>query len=410
MSTPHILPWFAAFGIELEWMVVDQSTLSVRPIVDQVLHGLAGQAAMEVELGPVAWSNELALHVIEMKTNGPSAQLEQAATELYQAVVNLGPALAAHGACLLPGGMHPFMDPATEFKLWPTDEEGIYGTFDRIFDCRGHGWSNLQSMHINLPFADDVQFARLHDAVRTLLPVLPALSASSPFKEGRRCANLDERLAVYRGNAAKVPAVSGYVVPERVNSRAEYEAKVLEPIYDALQAHDPEGALRYEWVNARGAIARFDRMAIEIRVLDTQESVKANLALAHGIVEVLRQAVLSERPAFAFAGSEPRLLGIFEQVVAAAEQAVITDRDYLAALGVNSAACNASEVWQQLLSTVPPERRSPALWPTLELIAREGCLARRILKATGNSPTPDTLRKVYERLARCLANNESFLP
>jgi hypothetical protein len=29
--------------------------------------------------------------------------------------------------------------------------------------------------------------------------------------------------------------------------------------------------LRHEWVNARGAIARFDRSAIEIRVLDVAE-------------------------------------------------------------------------------------------------------------------------------------------
>ena len=39
-------------------------------------------------------------------------------------------------------------------------------------------------MHVNLPFADDAQFARLHAAIRLVLPLLPALAASSPIAEG----------------------------------------------------------------------------------------------------------------------------------------------------------------------------------------------------------------------------------
>ena len=56
--------------------------------------------------------------------------------------------------------------------------------FDRIFSCQGHGWANLQSMHINLPFADDAEFGRLHAAIRFLLPLLPGLTASSPVMDG----------------------------------------------------------------------------------------------------------------------------------------------------------------------------------------------------------------------------------
>ena len=84
----------------------------------------------------------------------------------------------------MPTGMHPWMDPAREFELWPHGDREIYAAFDRIFDCRGHGWANLQSMHLNLPFADDDEFGRLHAAIRALLPLLPALAASSPFADG----------------------------------------------------------------------------------------------------------------------------------------------------------------------------------------------------------------------------------
>ena len=143
-------------------------------------------------------------------------------------------------------------------------------------------------MQINLPFAGDEEFARLHAAIRFLLPILPGLAASSPIIDGERNGILDNRLVVYRSNCARIPSITGEVVPEPVGSIGEYHERVLEPIYRDLAPHDPEGVLRNEWVNARGAIARFDRMAIEIRVLDVQETPVMDVAYAELIVEVLK--------------------------------------------------------------------------------------------------------------------------
>jgi len=47
------------------------------------------------------------------------------------------------------------MDPNREMVIWPHDYSVVYEAFNRIFDCRGHGWANLQAVHLNLPFADD---------------------------------------------------------------------------------------------------------------------------------------------------------------------------------------------------------------------------------------------------------------
>ena len=66
---------FEAIGIELEYMIVDARTLAVRPIADQLLAAAGSVDGSDVERGAVAWSNELALHVIEIKTNGPVARL-----------------------------------------------------------------------------------------------------------------------------------------------------------------------------------------------------------------------------------------------------------------------------------------------------------------------------------------------
>ena len=67
----------------------------------------------------------------------------------------------------------------------------MYEAYDRIFDCRGHGWANLQAVHLNLPFSGDEEFGRLHAAIRLVLPIMPAdrimasgLATSLPARAG----------------------------------------------------------------------------------------------------------------------------------------------------------------------------------------------------------------------------------
>jgi glutamate---cysteine ligase / carboxylate-amine ligase len=412
VSDPAPLSLFSAFGIELEYMLVDVDTLDVRPVADVLLAELGGPGASEADCGPVAWSNELARHVIELKTNGPVASLAGVPAAFSRAIEDLEVAAAKHNVRLMPTGMHPWMDPDREFVLWPSDPERIYGTFNRIFDCRGHGWSNLQSMHVNLPFANDREFCQLHAAVRFLLPLLPALSASSPVVEGRYAANLDQRLDVYRNNARLVPEVSGAVVPESARSRAEYEAHILGRIYQALEPHDPEGVLREEWVNARGAIARFDRMAIEIRVLDAQESPRADLATAHLIVETLRPGTVSGYFVDLDARfTAERLAAILQTVIHDGERAVISDVEFLRVWGFErEQRLSVQDIWSELLGRIPAERRIPALFADAQITVAHGCLARRIRETLGEAPTRRQLTATYRELCDCLRESRRFLP
>jgi hypothetical protein len=406
------LSWFSAFGIELEYMLVDVDSLDVRPIADLLLAELGGPGAADAECGPVAWSNELARHVIEIKTNGPVPSLAGVPADFTRAVNDLEQIAAKHNVRLMPTGMHPWMQPDKEFHLWPSDPEQIYSTFNRIFDCRGHGWSNLQSMHINLPFADDREFSRLHAAIRFLLPLLPALSASSPIVEGLYAPNLDQRLDVYRSNARLVPEVSGVVVPESARSRADYEERILGSIYRAIAPHDPDAILREEWLNARGAIARFDRMAIEIRVLDAQESPRADLATAHAVVEALRPGAVSGHfEALDAHFSAERLAVILRDVIRDAEQAVVTDVEFLRAWGFDSETrISVKEIWGELLLRVPPERQIEELIVDAQFTVSQGCLARRIRRALGPAPDRARLTATYRQLCDCLRNGRRYLP
>jgi gamma-glutamyl:cysteine ligase YbdK (ATP-grasp superfamily) len=414
MSEQRVLHLFEGFGIELEYMIVDKQTLAVRPIADKLMEQVGGGYDREVDLGEVAWSNELALHVIEMKSNGPSATLSGLAPKLQANVERIEKLLEPMGARLLPTAMHPFMDPNREMRLWPHEDDVIYKTFDRIFDCRGHGWANLQSTHINLPFSGDDEFGRLHAAIRLVLPLIPGLAASSPFIEGQKTAFYDSRLDVYRGNAKRVPAVSGRVIPERVFTRAEYEGRLLESIYKDLAPLDPEGVLKHEWVNSRGCIARFDRMAIEIRLLDIQECPVADIALAAAVVAAVR-ALVEERHCDTHTQrkfDEAALAAILGDGIRDADQALVSDPALLSAFGFpGKGPARQRDVWQHVIeSVVASEPGYREFAPALSLYIEQGCLARRIVSATGPAPKHARLTQVYGELARCLTRGELFRP
>jgi gamma-glutamyl:cysteine ligase YbdK (ATP-grasp superfamily) len=399
---------FEGYGIELEYMLVDAESLAVLPVADQVLRAVAGVTIGEVEVGKLCWSNELVLHVIELKTNGPTASLSGLAPVFHEHLQRINSLLEPLGGRLMPGAMHPWMDPLRETFLWPHDDGPIYEAYNRIFGCLGHGWANLQSVHLNLPFNGDEEFARLHAAVRLLLPILPALAASSPVMDGKVTGLLDNRLAVYRFNQQRIPSVTGRVIPEPVFTRATYEAQILQSLYRDIAPHDPEGILQEEWLNSRGAIARFERGTIEIRLLDVQECPAADLAIVAFIVAVLkalteeRWCTLAEQQAWAITPLETILLAAIRD----GEAAQIDDRRYLAAFGFPGERATAGELWRSLASRLlsgNEEFQEP-----LETILQRGPLARRLLHALCRAPSPERLRDVYRELCRCLAEGRLF--
>lgn len=410
----HRLHLFEGFGIELEYMIVGDDSLDVAPICDEVLKQIGGEYAMEVELGEIAWSNELALHVIELKTNGPSATLVGLERDFQSNIEHINRLLEPMEARLLPSAMHPWMEPDRELKLWPHENDVIYKTFDRIFSCRGHGWANLQSAHINLPFANDREFGPLHAAIRLVLPFVSGLAASSPLMEGKLTGFMDTRLNIYRHNAKRVPAVAGIVIPERVFSRRDYEQGLLESIYRALAPLDPDGVLRHEWVNSRGAIARFDRFALEIRLADVQEHPGADIAVAAAITAAVR--ALTEEAwcstASQYEWDERELAVLFESGIRDADDAVIENKRFLSCFGYpERGRARARDLWQHLIETLLASEPGYDAWRApLATILDQGTLARRIAHAAGTQPTREDLQSVYVRLADCLARGEAFLP
>jgi glutamate---cysteine ligase / carboxylate-amine ligase len=412
MNRSRPLHLFQGFGIELEYMIVHRDTLAILPLADHLLTDRRGRPTRERICGPLRWSNELALHVLELKTNGPVATLGGLAGQFGAAVAEVNRELAGLDACLMPTAMHPWMVPHAEARLWPHGDKAIYQAYHRIFDCRGHGWTNLQSCHLNLPFLGDEEFGRLHAAVRLILPILPALAASSPFVEGRFSTALDTRLLVYQHNQKRLPLIAGAIIPEAVFTRRDYHRRILQPMYRAIAPFDEERLLRHEWLNSRGAIARFQRSAIEIRLLDVQECPLADQAILTAVAAVLR-ALVEERwqpLSVQKAWPVPPLTTILARTIHQGEQARLEDPAYLAAFGFPAPAGTAGGLWSHLIDTLAREHPEDfhEVRKPLRVMQEQGPLARRLLNAIGEHPDPAGLRTAYGELCTCLAANRLF--
>jgi glutamate---cysteine ligase / carboxylate-amine ligase len=414
-----VLRLFEGYGIELEYAIVDRDDLRVRPLCAELLEALALAAdpgathdeTDEVSLGDVACSNELAAHVVELKTDGPTPDIERSLPAFESAITRVDRVLEQHGAMLLPSAMHPTMDPSTELRLWSRGQRSVYAAYDRIFGCQGHGWANLQSCHLNLPFCGDDELDRLHAAVRAVLALLPALAASSPVVHGRLTGALDQRLVFYASNQRRLPSIIGRIVPESIRSMAEYEATILAPMYREIAPLDPQGVLAHEWLNSRGAIARFDRNAIEIRVLDVQEAPVADLAIARLVSQTLQALVLERWVELdTLRGLDTDALrAVFDHTVQRADRALVTDAELLRVFGFSATPIEAGEIWHALAATLSPASAIPGpLDEALRVITQQGCLARRICDALGPDPSEARVKEIYRELSQCLVQGRSF--
>ncbi len=397
---------FEGYGIEIEYMIVDGDTFRVRPVADLLLRNRRGEVVNEWCHDRLCWSNELVQHVIELKTDGPAPLLAGLDELFHRHIGTINGLLAAHGCILMPGATHPFMDPLAETVLWERENREIYEAFNTIFDCRGHGWSNLQSMHVNLPFHGDDEFFRLHAAIRMVLPFIPALTAASPFQDGRDSGLLDCRMAHYGKNCAKIPSVTGLIVPEPVVDTADYQATILQPLYRSIAPYDPHGILQHEWLNARGAIARFERDTIEIRVIDSQECARADIAVAELVCRVIERYATNGREALSRMNGVPTELlhRQLQACIAVGERAALVDPALAAVLDVPATVSSAEDFWRSWADRVSPVETGQE---TLEVIFTEGTLATRI-KNSCQPADADNLRRLCRDLCTCLAANKMY--
>jgi len=159
------------FGIEEEYFITD---LQTRRMPGQP--PAAAVAACQAELGK-HFAHEMFQCQVEM-ASPTFRSLPEAADYLSQVRTGLTKCLAEHGLGLLCAGSHPM----TTADLQPTDELH----FQQLFDDyqRVARRSVLSGLHVHVEVPVDRDRVRVMNEILPWLPMLLALSASSPFWNG----------------------------------------------------------------------------------------------------------------------------------------------------------------------------------------------------------------------------------
>jgi gamma-glutamyl:cysteine ligase YbdK (ATP-grasp superfamily) len=376
--------------------------LEAMPIVDKVLKDFHGRVVNLVQQRQFTFGKELQLHVLEVKPNEPFESPQAFEEKMQEAVLTLSDFLMRkYGARLLGTGMHPFLR-LEQTGVWPHRHRQIYEAYSRVFNLKRHGWLNIQSFQLNLPYSDEQSGVKLHNVLANVCAYLPAVAASSPLYEGRFGRDADNRLDFYRLNQREVPSVTGDVVPEYVSSFKEYHERIIEK-YSSDMARAGAGALilHKDWVNSRGVIFRFDRKAVEIRVMDEQECVKSDVALSC-FIRALTRGLLEEETEL-----QPHevLVRDFDATV----------KDGLKAATLHPSGRTAREVCRGLLKNAwkyasdEEKKHLPLIEKRVEAGNLSELIRKEVEKKSQRTDFREAILHVYSKLIRSLLSNQPFL-
>lgn len=238
------------------------------------------------------------------------------------------------------------------------------------------------------------------------------MTASSPIVEGAATGYLDNRLLFYQKNQKRIPSITGQVIPELVHSMEDYHSSILGRLYNDIALHDPEELMREDWLNSRGAIPRFERQSIEIRILDLQEAPFIDIAIADFVTATLKCLtegdLVPREDQRRFSTEE--LKSIFDATIQTAESAIVDNPRYLAAWSSHS-SLTAGQIWSKIFSSPRVQSHMSSLHQaTIDQLLHAGSLATRISSSLGQSPEAEQIREVYSQICDCLDQGRMFKP
>jgi glutamate---cysteine ligase / carboxylate-amine ligase len=275
-------------GTEHEFSIND-GQFNPLPLSDEILRAICGRYESEILFGDVKLGKELQKTVLEVLPRSPAEDLAALEHQLVRGIRKFN-TMFRERYHLLGLGMHPTLK-LGQTAVWDHDEGEYYEAYDRLFDIRQHGWLNIQALQINLSYAGEKDMVSRYNRIRSLLPYLIAVTASSPMVEGSLRPAQDNRLLFYRANQEVMPAICHGIIPMAINRVRDY-TDGLDAVYADLRARDA-AILCEEWVNSSGVIVRFSRRCLEIKALDEQECIRSDMAVCAFVRSLLRSRTLS---------------------------------------------------------------------------------------------------------------------
>jgi glutamate---cysteine ligase / carboxylate-amine ligase len=246
---PHVTPW--TIGVEEEVMLLDPADWALASHADAVMSRLTGELAGHASLETHGSALELRTDPESIVSDG-MAQLEDLRGELVRELAGAGLRAAA-------AGLHPF-------TLWQdtriSDGDRYRFLYGSMRELARREPTFALHVHVAVPDADSALLAL--NRMRSHLPLLLALSANSPFWQGRETGLASARTPLFQA----FPRVG---IPRAFNDYEDYVSTI-----DLLLRCEAFPEPTFLWWDVR-LQPRFG--TIEVRIMDAQTTVPDSAAL-----------------------------------------------------------------------------------------------------------------------------------
>jgi carboxylate-amine ligase len=343
-------------GVEEEAMFVAPQSWNLAGAIDEVLPRLPGAVAAHASAETHAAAFELATGVHE-RVGDAIAELRALRAALQETAGDCALALAA-------AGTHPFAVWRDVSVSTGARQALVYGSMREL--ARREPTFALH-VHVGVPDAEDA--VRVLNAMRVHLPVLLALSANSPFWQGRDTGLASARTPLFQA----FPRVG---IPRAFADYADW-AQTL----DLLVRCDAFPEPTFLWWDVR---LQPKLGTVEVRVMDAQTRMDANAALV-ALVQCLVRLEALEGYADPVAIGAPEVLD---------ENRFLAARDGTDAALIDPAAerrVPLAEIVEDLLDACRPHAQDLGCVAELELVAQ-------LLADPGDQHQLDVARRAPDRL------------
>ena len=366
-------------GTEHEYSINDHR-FNALPISDRIIRTICGSTESEILFGDVKLGKELQKTVIEIVPRVPADDLASLEDQLINGIRKFYHIFRGR-YWLLGLGMHPTLT-LDRTAVWDHDEREYYDAYHRLFNIHQHGWLNIQALQINLSYAHEQELVATYNRLRSLLPYLIAVSASSPMVEGHLTGVADNRLIYYQENQKEIPLICNRIIPEKIRSLADYRA-TQDEVFAELRQHGAD-ILCEEWVNSSGLIVRFSRTCLEIKALDEQECIRSDMAVCAFVRSLLRC------PSLPLESDQSALLDLTDHAIRNGTNDLRPDLNRL-----------YDAAWKH--ATYDERQYLPVIGQRIMQGSLAECISRRYEKEQEILP-------ILADLAECLRSNTPYLP
>ncbi|TMM16867.1 MAG: YbdK family carboxylate-amine ligase [Actinobacteria bacterium] len=270
-------------GIEEEFSILDPETLELAPRFEQLRDAAQGDEVLRESI-----TGELISSEIEI-ISGIGDDLHDALARQRERRRRLFALVAASGATLGATGTHPWAD----YRTQPIIDTEHYRRVER--GLKYVAWrNNTFSLHVHVGMSDIDRAVRVCDRLRPVLPLLLAISANSPYLDGRDSGLHSARTQSFTKSFPRCG------IPDPFGGWRAYREYI-----EFLLRTRSIVEFTQVWWSVR---PHFSFGTVEVRICDAQSSALESDALAGLMVACIAQAARDLDEGVPFSDPAPRLI------------------------------------------------------------------------------------------------------